>query len=855
MGSGTVRADANRRASSLLPTSRGARTIVSPPRRSHVPHLRAHLQQSLGGNYRLIRELTGGGMSRVFLAEDTELEREVAIKVLSPELVDETLLARFRQEVLQTARLQHPTIVPILDVGTLDDGAGRKLPYYVMQYVRGESVRSRLLHEPQLSVSLTVRILRGMLDALVHAHAHDVVHRDIKPENVFMSGTSVVLADFGVAKVAKGNAAKPSITSPGTTVGTPTYMAPEQLIGEEMTDHRSDLYSIGVVGYELLAGRLPWPGKTLTEMLSAKARNKITPLKSLRPDVPLALERVIVSCLSPDPGERPQSAIAMLSVVDAIAVTPVTPSSLPTGQVPRARWGIRRRPLVYAIAAAVATTLALVSWRQASAPRARGGPLELAVLYPSLDVSNARDSTLKNQLYHSLVSSLRPVSGLRILGEFSIPQLTERGLTPAQIADSLHVDSMIVIDAHPATGGSYLLSVELRRGKTNQRDVIAGPISLQSLSGLSPDSAQTLVKLLSGAVVAHLGLVSSNAEIPTTRTIDAWVAWSKGREAYAKRTPKGVAEAIAYFDRAISLDSTYSQAHADLASALASSLFYHYRRAEPPYLVAARAMWLADRAVQLQPALGDGYLARAYLGTVSGAPIEFLEENYGAERRLKSTNPNSQIWVMNLLAARSRYNEALPKLKEQAQADPQNPAARISVALYAFPAREYLTTVREAGNAYALHPGVAFSRGLELWGRVQLGGVALNDCGSLKAGPYLGARAACLDRAGRAGDARSVADSLFRVITDKAPVDSTFDLALYVGEMAMYYASRGETASARQWLREAFAESPTGLDARLTRGGVFSKELEAFADTLRSEGWKRVVQSRSALPNGDVKRD
>src|SRR6185503_7074804 len=291
----------------------------------------------------------------------------------------------------------------------------------------------------------------------------------------------------------------------------------------------------------------------------------------------------------------------------------------------------------------------------------------------------------------------------------------------------------------------------------------------------------------------------SNAEISTTRLIDAWVAWSKGRDAYAKRTPANIRDAVALFERAIALDSTYSQAHADLASALASSLFYHYRRDEPPYLVAARALRLAERAVQLQPRLGDGYLARAYLGTVSGAPIAFLEENYGAEQRLSSSNPNSRIWSTNLLAARGRYQEALPYLKEQVRSDPQNPAARISVALYAFPAREYLTTVREAASARALHPGLALPAGLELWGRVQLGGAALDECVTLKSGPYLGARAACLDKLNRGNEARAVADSLFRMITDKAPIDSTFDLGLYVGEMAMYYAARGETASARQW--------------------------------------------------------
>jgi serine/threonine-protein kinase len=782
-------------------------------------------------------------MSRVFLAEDTELEREVAIKVLSPDLVDDTLLARFRQEVLQTARLQHPTIVPLLGAGTLSDEQGREIPYYVMQYVRGESLRSRLLHEGQLSVSLTVKILRSMLDALVHAHAHDVVHRDIKPENVFMSGTSVVLADFGIAKVAT-RAARASITSPGTAVGTPTYMAPEQLAGDDATTAQSDLYAVGVVAYEMLAGRLPWGGTTISQVLVSKATGRIVPLRSIRPDVPVTLESAIAKCLSLDRAKRPPSAIALLGLVEAIGVTPTTPPFVQTGSRPSTRlfaWRPRRRSLIAAASFVGTVALAVIGWRTLGAPRARTGPVQLAVLVPHLADSTGADSTLSEQLYHSLISSLRPVSGLTMRGEVSVPALTQRGLTTRQIAESLHVDSMLAIDVHAATGGSYLLSVELRRAHVNQHDVVAGPISLQSLAGLTPDSAQTLAKLLSGEVVARLGLVSTNRELPTTRLIDAWVAWSKGRDEYAKRTPVAMRAAAGYFARAVALDSTYSQAHADLATAYVGALFYHYRLDAPPYALAARALRLADQSVVLQPGLGDGYLARAYLGGNAGAPLTYLQENYGSELRLKSTNPNSQLWNLNLLSAQGRYQEALPRLKEQVVVDPQSPAARIAVSLYALPSREYVTAVREASNARALHPGLPFPVELELWGRVLLGGAALNECANVPAGPFLGARAVCLERTGRSKEARSVIDSLFRVVTDKAPMDSTFDASLYVGEMAMYYAARGEWSSARQWLRQAFAESPSAIDERVMHSGVFNRELELLSDTLRAEAWKRIV--------------
>jgi serine/threonine protein kinase len=217
--------------------------------------LRTLLAGSLGERYRIARELTGGGMSRIFLAEEVALSREVVVKVLSPDLVGEQYLERFHQEILQTARLQHPSIVPILSVGTLRYPTGAVGPYYIMPYIRGETLRSRLEREGPFSASSILRVLRDVLEALVHAHRHGIVHRDIKPENIFISGGHAVVTDFGIAKAVSASGDSPSNTLPGLAVGTPAYMAPEQAAGDEGVDQRSDLYALGVVAYELLT----WP--------------------------------------------------------------------------------------------------------------------------------------------------------------------------------------------------------------------------------------------------------------------------------------------------------------------------------------------------------------------------------------------------------------------------------------------------------------------------------------------------------------------------------------------------------------------------------------------------------------------
>ncbi|MBW8773325.1 MAG: serine/threonine protein kinase, partial [Gemmatimonadetes bacterium] len=208
------------------------------------------LQHTLGDAYRVDRELGGGGMSRVFVAHDEGLDRDVVIKVLSEEASAGVSADRFRREIQIIARLQHPNVVSILSAGSASGSL-----YYVMPFVSGETLRSRLVREGPLPVSDVVRLLREVLDALAFAHEHGVVHRDVKPENVLIEAGHGVLADFGIAKALEQSG---SLTSVGFAVGTPTYMAPEQATADPMTDHRADLYSVGVLGYELLTGAAPF---------------------------------------------------------------------------------------------------------------------------------------------------------------------------------------------------------------------------------------------------------------------------------------------------------------------------------------------------------------------------------------------------------------------------------------------------------------------------------------------------------------------------------------------------------------------------------------------------------------------
>ncbi|MBX9927835.1 MAG: protein kinase [Gemmatimonadaceae bacterium] len=294
--------------------------------------LLARLRQLLGAQFTVERELGGGGMSRVFLATETALGRQVVIKLLTPELSAGVNVERFRREIQLAARLQHANIVPVLTTGEIDG-----LPYFTMPFVAGESLRARLARGG-VGVTETLSLLRDVARALAYAHAGGVVHRDIKPENILLSGGAAVVADFGIAKAisaARSNPGAATLTQIGTSIGTPTYMAPEQAAGDQGADHRADLYAFGVVAYELLAGRPPFNYTTPQKQLAAHLAEKPLPILERRPDLPAPLAELVMRCLEKEADHRPQGAsdvVRLLDTVTSSASQPVVPAVLLGGQ-------------------------------------------------------------------------------------------------------------------------------------------------------------------------------------------------------------------------------------------------------------------------------------------------------------------------------------------------------------------------------------------------------------------------------------------------------------------------------------------------------------------------------------------
>ena len=273
----------------------------------------SRLEKALAGRYAVERELGHGGMATVHLARDVRHGRAVAIKVLRPELAQAVGSERFLREINIAAQLQSPHILPMLESGEADG-----LLYYVMPYVQGDSLRDRLVKQGALPASEAMRLLRDVVDALAHAHRHQVVHRDIKPDNVMIADRHAVVMDFGVAKAMSDAKGTSGLTSIGVSLGTPAYMAPEQAAADPYIDHRADIYSVGVLAYEMLAGKPPFEGSPQS-VLMAQISTQPKPLAQLKPDVPPAIAQIVMKCLEKDPAKRYQTADELLQAIESLA--------------------------------------------------------------------------------------------------------------------------------------------------------------------------------------------------------------------------------------------------------------------------------------------------------------------------------------------------------------------------------------------------------------------------------------------------------------------------------------------------------------------------------------------------------
>jgi tetratricopeptide (TPR) repeat protein len=379
-----------------------------------MAELPLHLQGDLEGRYRIERELGRGGMATVYLARDLRHGRPVALKVIRSELV--TLADRFVSEIRLTAGLQHPHILPLLDSGTVDGGPLGATPWYVMPYVEGESLRRRLEREHQLPLDHALAIARGVAAALACAHAHGIIHRDIKPENILLSGGEAVVADFGLARAVFASD-RDRLTSTGLVLGTPAYMSPEQAAADPAVGPAADIYALGAVLYEMLAGTPPFPGPSNAAMLARRLTGPPPSVRSVRPAVPVAVDEAITRALASAPADRFPSADAFARALDAVG------SSAPVPAPAR-----RRRPAL--LAAGVAVLLLLAGTWLVARPRAPpfiSSASRLAVLPFEPSGPDTALARLGRDLVFTLSAALDGLGGIQVVDAHSVLAAAQTG--------------------------------------------------------------------------------------------------------------------------------------------------------------------------------------------------------------------------------------------------------------------------------------------------------------------------------------------------------------------------------------------------------------------------------------------
>jgi eukaryotic-like serine/threonine-protein kinase len=538
-------------------------------------------------------------MSRVFVAEETALHRKVVIKVLPPETAAQVSLERFKREILLAAKLQHPHIVPLLTAGEANG-----LPYLTMPFVDGESLRVRLARHGELPVNQAIRMLREIASALAYAHEHGIVHRDIKPDNVLLSGGSAMVTDFGVAKAlsASGNVEHgSSITSLGVALGTPAYMSPEQASADPTVDHRADIYSFGVLAYELLTGQPPFAGRTPQNVLAAHVTEAPEAITKRRAALPPALAALVMRCLEKRPADRPQSASEVVHTLDDLT----TPSGgmAPTGTQPldasapssgalsgaSRRWG--------AIAAAVVLVVVIASWVLATRTGGAAKPRSIAVLPTDIGADTAH-AFLADGLSSDLTTKLSKIPGLSV-----------RAYSPSSV-----MHGRTVREAGKELGVGAIVTVRMARSGRQLR-ATASLVNAASDDILWSDSFEAsdqdqfalqdkLVSAIAGALNLSLSPATTTAvRARGTRNDEAHQLVQRARFETDQFTAASLASAISHAEAAIALDSTYADAWAALAEAWGYSAddFVSAATASPQVRRAA------ERALALDSTLADAH--------------------------------------------------------------------------------------------------------------------------------------------------------------------------------------------------------------------------------------------------------
>jgi eukaryotic-like serine/threonine-protein kinase len=697
------------------------------------------LNLALAGRYALDRQIGMGGMATVYLARDLKHHREVALKVLRSELAIAFGPERFLREIEVAARLTHPHILPLYESGE----AGGFL-FYTMPFVKGESLRQKLQREKQLTPERAVVLTSQIASALEYAHAHDVIHRDIKPENILLHEGEAMVADFGLALAVSAPTGE-RLTSTGIMVGTPAYMSPEQATGEQAVDARTDVYSLGCLLYEMLAGEPPFVGSSRQATLTKRLSDPAPDVRRLRPAVPASIGRAISKALERIPADRFTSAMAF---ADALAGPGAT------------------RP--------AANSVAVLPFRNLSA-----------------DPDN---EYFADGITEDIIAQLSKIRALKVISRTSIMRFKTREQSMREIGAALETATLLDGSVRRA-GDRVRIVAQLIDADTDQH-LWADTYDRQltDVFAIQTDVAFRIAAALRAELSAD---ETTRIRKEPTRDLHAYQLYLQGRHCLVKYTTEEMRKAIGYFEQAIELDPNYALAYAGVATGYGELGETGALTPEEAYRHAREA---ATTALELDSGLGE---AHSILGMVKVA-WEFdwagAEREFQRALELNPSNADAYDLYGRMCSALERHDEAISMERRAQELDPL--AHRSDFATGLLRAGRYEEALREAERAVEFDPDYDRGHATLGWayirnGRNAEGVTELEKAVSLSPGntTWLAQLGQAYAVVGRTSDAREVLRRL-----------SELSLQRYVSpyHMAYIYAGLGEHDAAIDWLERAY---------------------------------------------------
>ena len=635
--------------------------------------LREQLQESLGSAYTIERELGGGGMSRVFLATENRLHRKVVVKVLSPDLAAGVSAERFEREIQLAAQLQQANIVPLIATGDTNG-----LPYFTMPFVEGESLRARIAARGKFTITECIGILRDVARALSYAHSAGVVHRDIKPDNVLLSHGAAVVTDFGIAKAlsdSRSSTGGSSITQTGTSVGSPAYMAPEQIAGDPNVDHRADLYALGCMGYELLAGEQPFTAETPQRVLAAHLTQVPKPIASWRSDVPQKLAAIVMRCLEKDPANRPASANEILIALESVSTADET-------AVPMREKASSTLPRLATIAAVLILIVAgAVAFNKFFSRTAKASPTDRSVaVLPLANLSGDKANDYFGEGLAEEITGALSKAGLRVVGRSSAGALSAKGMGAGQIARQLNVGNVLQGSVQ-RSGDQLRISVSLisapdesvlwsERYDRGMKDVFA----------VQDEIARAVAGELKVKLTGSQKLTRGDTQDPEAHT-----AYLQGLYLWNRRNAAGLRKAIGRFADAVRRDPAYAQAYGGMA--MAYVVLPAYDDIDTDEML-DRAREAGERALALDSGNVQALTALAYADALQ-------YRNQSAERLFDraiaadSSFATAYFWRALLFLQQARNEEALADVMRARSLEPASLVINTAITQVLYGMRRY----------------------------------------------------------------------------------------------------------------------------------------------------------------------